>query len=252
MARRSVPGVSRIKRGARDPQRAHRAGTRKSRTRTGTGAGYSTNRGDSRTHFEISIVHGDWGNTVLGAKRIVDQNLGSLQKYFKSLEKEKIQVPKGNQGASLSFVEKDTPKTRSTGAGIDKLTIDPFLALQNLPVNAARELLNDIGTIGISEVRHGIRNPEGRPRSSRYDTGLMYNSVDQRIRYNKESVTVQVGWNRTFRKYFDYQERGTFLVGSMNAIQGGYRRTVPKAYNLMSRYFANYSKKTGFSGRYDK
>jgi hypothetical protein len=245
---RSVPGVRRIRRGESNPSKAHRAGTRRASTsRQQSGEGYSTNRGDSRTHFEISIEHGDWGNTVAAAKRIIDQNLGNVQKFFSSLESERLQVPRGNFGESITMSFKSKEKKN-----IDKATIDPFLALQHFPINAARELLNDIGAIGISEIQHGIRNPEGRPRSARYDTGLMYNSVDQRIRYNQNSTTVQIGWNRTFRKYFDYQERGTFLVGPMNAIQGGYRRTLPKAYNLMSRYFANYSKKTGFSGRYDK
>lgn len=248
MSSRNVPGVRRVKRGESNPDRARRAGSRKIRSRVTTGEGYSTNRGDSRTHFEISIEHGEWGNTVLGAKRIIDQNLGNVQKFFKSLERERTQVPQGSIAGSITFSEKESPG----GGEIEKATIDPFIALKYFPENAARQLLNDVGAIGVSEVKHGIRNPEGRPRSARYETGLMYNSVDQRIRYTQTRTSVQVGWNRTFRKYFDFQERGTFDIGPMNAIQGGYRRTVPKAYNLISRYFANYSKKTGFSGRYDK
>lgn len=249
MASRSVPGVRKIRRGEANPHRAFRAGTRKARTgRSYSGEGYSANRGDSRTHFEVRIVHMKWGETVTGAKRIIDQNLSNVQKFFGQLEKNRTDVPTGNIAASLYMQNKQT----SGGGDISRLTVDPFLSMKNFPANAARELLNDIGEIGVSEIRHGIRNPESRPRSPRYDTGLMYNSVDQRIRHNQDSTYVQIGWNRTFRKYFDFQERGTFMVGPMNAITGGYRRTVPKAYGLMSRYFANYSKKTGFSGRYTK
>jgi hypothetical protein len=124
--------------------------------------------------------------------------------------------------------------------------------LEKFPRNMASDLLRDIGSIGISEIRAGIRKPERPPISPRYDTGLMYNSVDSKIRKNKNSTSVEVGWTRDFYKYFDFQERGAGSIGPMNAVRGGYRRTVPKAYNLMGRYFANYTIKSGFSGKYSK
>jgi len=249
MSNRSVPGVRPIRRGEANPKAAYKAKTRKStRARVHSGEGYSKVRGDSRSHFTITIEHSNWDDSVSQAIRTIESNLGSISKSFKSFEANKSAVPAGRNSdfwATASFKTNDTRR-------LDKFTMGSLVSLEKFPQSAASELLKDIGSIGISEIRAGIRKPENAPTSARYDTGLMYNSVDSKIRKNKHSTSVEIGWTRDFYKYFDFQERGAGSIGAMNAIRGGYRRTVPKAYGLMGRYFKNYTIKSGSAGRYTK
>jgi len=260
MANRNVPGTRRIRRGEANPRAAHKAGTRRSSGRRGSDAAMSTARGDSRTHFTIAIEHSGWDSGIAEAIRILDGNISSIQKSFKYFESNRMSnVP---SGSNSDFWMSTTQKSNS-GGRYDKFTMGSLLSLQKFPREAANELLRDIGTIGVSEIKGGIRNPENAPLSPRYDTGLMYNSVDYKLRKSEHETRVEIGWTRRFHKYFDFQERGTgqFIgplnkggsrTGAMNAIKGGYRRTVPKAYSLMKRYLSNYSYGSGFSGRYDK
>lgn len=238
MPERNPPGVRRIRRGEANPKAAYRAGTRRKSHRSTSLEGMSTQRGNSRTHFSVTLDHTGWDKSIVNAKKLIASLAGNVNKSIKVAD-----MTKSGVGIQVTG---DTPKD------IDNLIAASLLSLEKLPRNAANEFLRDIGTIGVSEIRAGIRNPENRPTSARYDTGLMYDSVDYKLRKNKDQTRVDIGWTRRFHKYFDFQERGTEQIGAMNAVRNAYRSTAPKVYPLMYRFFSNYSIKSGFSGRYNK
>lgn len=244
MASRSVPGVGRAKRGQANPMAAYRAGTRKSRSRSRSGPGYDRNKGNARTRFDVVIDYTSWDMNLAEAREFVR---GTQMSFKKDVAKS---FDSGSNMSNLMWsIQVDGDKAQKDLA---KIVLPSLLDLQNLPRNMAREMLGDIGKIGVSEIRKGILKPEGRPRSPRYDTGEMYRSVDYKVRGSGTMPRVEIGWTRNYYKYFTFQEQGTFDVGPMNAIKRAQRSTAPMAYNLMNRFLANYSKKSGFSGGYRK
>lgn len=62
---------------------------------------------------------------------------------------------------------------------------------------------------GVNAMREMIMTRGVPPKSARYDTGLMFESVDSRIlESSPEHVAGEFGWTVEQEKYFVYQEKG--------------------------------------------
>jgi hypothetical protein len=189
---------------------------------------------------------------MVKARALIQTQLDIVADAFDYFESEKTSDVFANGKGGL-WSSRVVTRNLDKGRTKQQFNIKSPLPFEALPLNEVDAFLRDAGKIGVSEVRGGIRNPENRPLSPRYDTGLMYKSVDYKIRTRTDGASVDIGWTRNFRRYFGYQEMGSpGRYGAMNAILGGYRRTSPKAYSLFNRFLNNYSKSTGFSGRYKK
>lgn len=241
MARR-VPGYVKGT-GAREVNKA-RANVRK-RARNRKGEGYSTDKSNSRYKFDIHINHGDLDLKLSEARRDVDRFVRNVNRIF--MQTSGTPAFKNTELISTSLeMRKDSDlKTMTT-------KISALMKSDNLVKSMYDNLAPDIGAIGVSEIRSGIKKPLEPPRSFRYETGDMYGAVNYKKRMTKNSTVISVGWVNDFYKYFDYQERGTSAIGEMDAIKRGYRATSPKSFELMSRFLNNYTKSGGFSGRYTR
>lgn len=218
---------------------------RRSRTRSQSGAGYSTSRADSRYSFEVRINHEQFDTTIAAAKRSIESEVKRIENLFANMGK----TNKVGSGTNFSLA-----LNKRKGSSIGKLsaTINSRLDGEKI-VNAMFDTLaTDIGNIGVNNMRSGIQNPENAPKSFRYDTGAMYNSVRYKKRRTATEIVIEIGWLDKFYKYFDFQERGTSKVGAMNSITRAYRTTAPQSFRLMSKFLKNYTNKGGFSGRYTR
>lgn len=254
MANREVPGVRKIRRGEANPDRAYKSRSRKSQARgSRTGDGYSSNRGNLRDRFLINVNMSQTTNNMRKAKTIIGSQLDQVLDAFAFFEEERTASVQGT-GKNGIWSSRVIMDNSLKGGSRNKFNIRSPLPFENMPLNEVDAFLRDVGKIGVSEIRGGIRNPENRPLSPRYDTGLMHKSVDYKIRPRTDGAMVEIGWTRRFNRYFGYQEMGVPQsgIGAMNAITGGYRRTAPKAYSLFYRFLNNYSKTSGFSGKYKK
>lgn len=240
-----IPG-QRSGTGARDTGAYKRRNRKPSRQAgTKTGVGYSTNRTDSRYKFEIRIEHGRFDVSMNQARQQMQKYMGIIENEFLNTTK---QIPTFKTGYMMAYgaARKGTAMKTMTSAIQTQLNSEKFIkAIYD-------DFASDVGRLGVSNVRSGIKEPEKRPLSFRYDTGTMYNSVTFDKRQNKDDIVISVGWVDTFYKYFDFQERGTKSIGAMNSITRGYRQTAPQAYRLLFRFMSNYTNKDGFSGRYTR
>lgn len=241
MARR-VPGYVKNT-GAREVNKARQNVRQKARSRNGEG--YETDRSNSRYKFDIHINHGDLDLKLSETRREIDNFVRNVNRIFM------------NTKGTPKFTNTDLISTSlepRKGSDLKTMTskISALMQSDALVDSMYKNLAPDIGKIGVSEVRNGIKNPASRPRSFRYETGEMYNSVTYQKRKTASATIVSVGWVDNFYKYFDFQERGTEAIGPMDAIKRGYRATTPKSFELMSRFLNNYTKSGGFSGRYTR
>jgi len=248
MARR-VPGYVKGT-GAREVGKA-RANMRK-KTRDRSGPGYDTDKSNSRYKFDIHIQHGQLDLKLSEARRDISNFVNNVNRMFMYNSK----VP----GLSASdFINITLEPRRNSNLQTMTSKIDALMKSDALVDSMYKNLASDIGRVGVSEIRDGIKKPANPPRSFRYETGDMYNSVTYDKRKTATATIVSVGWISNFYKYFDFQERGiakdkdgNFQIGPMDAIKRGYRATTPKSFELMSRFLNNYTKSGGFSGRYTR
>lgn len=236
---RNIPGYKRSGNIRNTPEYRNR---RKSTERSGPG--YDTDRSDSRYKFEITLDFKPYYSDLSYVRKQINQLQGEVNKMFNSGTYGNVANRAGNNLA-VSITKKST-----INLDFDNFIIKPLIDNANIISDASSDLAQDIGDIGVDNIRQGIRRPENPPLTFRYDTGTMYNSVNSKVRRSKAETRIEIGWTRKFYKYFDYQERGTQQVGAMNAILNGYRKTGPQAYDLMRRFLQNSTKKSGFSGRY--
>jgi hypothetical protein len=212
--------------------------------RNRSGEGYQTNRTNSRYKFDIIIEHGRFDTSIAEAKYQMQKFMGIIENEFLK----KVNVPTFTSGHFKAFGAVRKGTSLKTMASV----IQTQLKSKKFTDAIFKDFASDVGRLGVAHIRTGIMEPENAPRSFRYDTGMMYNSVDFRKRQTKDKIIVQVGWIDRFYKYFDFQERGTQHVGAMNAITRGYRKTAPQSYRLLYRFMSNYTEKNGFSGRYTR
>jgi hypothetical protein len=236
LANRSIPGAYKSK-GAKSVAAYRRA--KKPKFAIRGGEGYGTNREGSTYKFDITIEHGD-----------LDIKLAMAQREIKRFAEGAARELAGKPSGLTSFDNANSPFKIDLEAMAFKFT--PEIKSDKLNKAIYDDLAADIGLMAKEEIRWGIQHPEGRPRSFRYETGMMYNSVDYRKFKNVHSTRISIGWVDTFYKYFDFQESRTFDVGPMNAVRRGFRSSIPKSYALASRFLANFNNTTGFSGRYQK
>jgi hypothetical protein len=214
-------------------------GRKSSGKRSETGPGYETDRGDSRYQFKIIIDHGNTDKMLAQAQR----DMANFAKNMNTILASPIQAEVAQM--KIGYVPRPNSELKTFGSRFQF-----GMASKKLDESIYKNFASDIGRLGVSEVRDGIRHPDNAPTGPRYDTGTMYNKVAFRKDKRAHSTVVSIGWVRTFYKYFDFQERGTATLGAMNAIKNGYRSTNPKAANLMSRFLANYTNSGGFNGGY--
>ena len=105
--------------------------------------------------------------------------------------------------------------------------------LQNVDGNVRRILVDDLNFIaeqGAQEMQQYIRErgtayseyrySRGQGNSAgREDTGTMLEAVGYTVTSYKTRVNAEVGWLEDFKKYFDYQERGTRWIEPMYALR---------------------------------
>lgn len=206
------------------------------------GPGYSTSRAGSEYKFDISIDFSDYVKNMEEAKRQLADATVDIEKQFRT----KFARQQGNKTvqSSITLGENNTNKIRAD--------IRAMYNTDRFKSDVYQYLATDIGQAGVANIRYGIKNPASRPLSFRYESGTMFNKVDFKKRKNANSVVIRVGWNDTFYKYFDFQERGTSQIGGMFAIRNAYRRTTPAAMKSMLQFMRNYTEKGGFSGRYTR
>lgn len=209
-----------------------------------SGQGYSKSRRGSRHSFEIVIDHRPLDKSIEAARNRITQALPELERAFKDAVKG---FPVGKvDGLNTTVLKRKGDLGKAVATIKSRLESEKFL--KDLYDNYAPE----VGRMAVDNIRYGIKNPENDPISFRYETALMFNSV----RYHKSrkpgQIVIKVGWLDTFRKYFDFQERGTQYLGAMNAITSGYRRSIPKAYRMMRSFLTDYTHVNGFNKRYKK
>lgn len=241
---RSIPGMS-AKTGSREHsgyKTRNKSAGRQPRNRSGEG--YNTNRSSSRYKFEVNVEFGKFDRTMAEAKREMKKLISTIEKDFLKSMKTKSK----RTGFIRSYSEVKPGSDVSTFGS----TIDSQLKSEKFTKSLYDNFATDVGKLGVANVRVGIQNPMKSPKKFRYETGTMYDSVDFKKSKSVSRISVSIGWNNRFYKYFDFQERGTRYVGEMGALTTGYRKTIPQAYRLMSRFMNNYTEKGGFSGRYTR
>lgn len=237
---RNIPGYKRGRNVRDTPEYRNRNRSKTNRS----GPGYETDRSDSRYKFDIVLDFKPYYDDLSYVRKQINSLQGEVNKLFQNSTYGAVKSSAGNPIA-VSLQQKST-----VNLDFDSFIIKPLIDNANIIADASADLAQDIGDIGVDNIRHGIRRPENAPLTFRYDTGTMYNSVNSRIRRGKNQTRIEIGWTRRFYKYFDYQESGTQQIGAMNAVLNGYRKTGPQAYDLMRRFLQNSTKKSGFSGRY--
>jgi hypothetical protein len=176
----------------------------------------------------------------------LQSEIKAIEKSFRDIANSGIPMGKSNNLVSFAAKVKGNGAGRATAEINSRLDSDRFID------DLFQHFAPEAGRIAVDNIRIGIQNPENRPRSFRYETGMMYNSVRFHKRKTKDAIIINAGWTGKFYKYFDFQERGTSKIGPMNAIISGYRRTVPKAYRMMSSFLTDYTHAGGFNKRYKK
>lgn len=232
--------MSRYRSAKNEPAYKRRAKPRSNQS----GEGYNRSNIGSRFSFEININHSRADKSIEAAKRALKRDIVAIEKAFSDAV---TGFPTGRSGTMQSRIVK-----RPGGVGKAVATIDSKLDSDRFITDLYDNYAPEVGRMAVDNIRNGIKNPENPPISFRYETGLMFNSV----RYHKDRypgrITIRIGWLDTFRKYFDFQERGTSQVGAMNAFTTAYRKSVPKAHKMMSSFLTDYTHAGGFNKRYKK
>lgn len=76
-------------------------------------------------------------------------------------------------------------------------------------------------------------------------TGLMRSAISYSTRGTTKRTVIQIGWLRTWFKYFAWQEEGTDKIAPMNSIGRTYLTMLPRVLNYTSRFIRSYTRGTG-------